>query len=674
MTVPIRRAPAVLVQFARNWPENDAGWSTAPTLIPQAAEKLLGSQVGSAVILELSGYVAPPGRSGNRVGQPRSNILSVGRVIRIIAEDSAGPIIQVVNGNPKAFAAIWWGVVVGQARDVTGGDVTESTYTSAVKTSWICEEAKGQLARTRVCYSYFLDTYLSRIDRAIPFNEGLGASANLGANRSSSTIAVDGQTVYVFDRSASADRWKYKDSIDYLLAAYGRSQAAGIDGAPFAFGPTVGLGGLKWRVEWTGSPWTGADVASLPYLDPADQDVLSILDRLAGSDRGLSWTYEIVGQEAVIRFVSLTPTAISYGSTGLAQNVAEDLDHRQNRFISAMRYVADATGYDYIVVQGDRPLRHVTFTFPGDLIPDDSWTTSDQADDSATPDGLTGAWRSFRINPNWDGLGGAGGITNPYVRGKISGDDGLPSGVRTYQDAMPNDGLDLTTALGIPAYYGTTSDRTGGEQGPTILACTTTNNANKAEDFSDRMAVAVTNGPPGIILGLSPGDSQTIKSWYDGRGTAPAFYVTVGVKEWAPLQVAWLRSRSAWPNATPRVLCHRIPDATEVSRSNGVRMSVDTSGNVQGNAAGSTSFRNNTDTLKLTLALLRARYEVEGGTVTWTEGTMIDTTTELGTMIGTVYLPDTSVDANAVISSISWDFTASATSYATTRPDFIPNK
>jgi hypothetical protein len=671
MTIPTRLVPAVLVQFANNWPANDAGWSTAPTLIPQSAEALLGSQIGTAAILELSGYVAPPGVPGVKVGIPRSNILRVGKVVRIIAEDSAGTITQVINKKPKQFKAIWWGTVVGQSRDVPGGDVTESTYTSAIKTSWICEEAKGQLARSRVCYSYLKSNKISRV---IPFNEGLGASANIGANRSSGTYTVDGQSVYTFDRGTTAARWKYKDAVDYLLASYGRAQAAGIDGKTEAESLNMGTGGLRWRVEWTGSPWTGADVASLPYLDPADQDVLSILNRIAGADRGLSWTYEIDGEEAVIRFISLTPSDISYGSTGLLQNVAEDLDHRQNRFILSMRYQADATGYDYIVVQGDRPLRHVTFAFPGDLIPDDSWTTSDPADDSATPDGLTGAWRSYRIATSWDGSGGAGGTATPYVRGKISGGDGLPSGVRSYQAAMPSDGLDLTTGLGIPAYYGTGTDRTGGEQGPVILACTTTNNTNKAEDFSDRMAVAVTSAPPGIVLGLSPGDSQTIKSWYDGRGTAPAFYVTVGVKEWAPLQVAWMRSRGSWPNGTPRVLCYRIPDATEVSRSNGVRMSVDTSGNVQGNASGETSFRDNTDTLKLTLALLRSRYEVQGGTVTWTERAKIDTTTELGTMIGTVWMPDSYETANAVISSIAWDFTSSTTSYATTRPDFQPNR
>jgi len=675
MTSQKRQIPACLVQYAANWPTSDAGWTTSPNLIPLRAARMLGSKIGEATILELSGYFAPPGTPGNKVGAPRSEILYAGAVVRLLVQDSAGTITQVVNRKPQQFRPIWWGVVVGKTRSVDGGDVTESTYTSAIKTTWICQDAKIQLARTRVCYAYYGSTP-QRLDRVIPFNEGGGSNPTFGGNRTANTVTIDGQDVYAFDRSTTSVKWTHRDALDYLLAAYARPQAAGLAGGTGLYGPAPAVGGLTWAIDWTGTPWTGAGTARVPYFDPYDQDIISLMDRLAGSNRGLSWDYSIDGDVATIRFISLSPQVITYGAMSLDANPGITLDHRQNPFIRSMEYTQDSTGYDYILVQGERPLRHVTFAFPGDLIPDDSWTTSSAADDAASPDGLTGAWRTFRISPSWDPGAGAGGTDDPFVRGKISSrEDGLPNGFRGYQSGLPVDALDLTPNLGIPAYYGTSSNRSGGEQGPTLLACTTTADATKAEDFSDRIAVAITNAPPVITLGLSPGDSQTIKSWYDGRGSHAAFYLTVGVREWAPLSLAWCRESRDWPNGNPRVLCHRIPDAIEVSRSNGVRMSVNSSGTIQGNAAGSTIFDGSSmNWLYMTLALLRARYEVEGGTIDWTEGALIDSTTALGTMIETLEMPDQPATINAVISSISWDFTDSTTGYTTERPDFQASK
>lgn len=672
MTIPTRTVPAVFLQFAKEWPSDDKGWTTSAALIPETAQKRLGSQIGTANITELMGYYASTGRSP-MVGKPISSVLDLGYVVRFLVTDAAGTIKFMVNRQPTLCKVLWYGVVVGESRPVDGGNLAESTFQSAITKTWYCEDAKTQLARTRVCYSYYGATPI-RIDRVLSFNEGLGGSTNVGGNRSATTTTIDGRSVYTFDRSTSCTVWTPRSALDYLLAAYARPQAAGIAGGTGLFGPAPAIGGLTWVIDWTSTPWVGAATARQPYLDPLDQDVLSLIDRIAGGDRGLTWDYDIVGDTATIRFISMSPVAISYGATGLLANPGITLDLRSNYFAENVSYTRDSTGFDYISVQGDRPLRHVTFRFPTDLIPDDSWTVASAAEDTESPDGLTGAWRTYRINPAWDPSNGAGGTTDPYIRGSISSlEDGLPNGVRGFLAGQPHDVLDLTTSLGIPAVYGVTSNRSGGEQGPVLLACTTANDATKAEDYSDRISIAVINSPPIITLGLTPSDSATIKGWYDGKGTNPvAFYLTMGVREAAPIQVAWVRETSAWPNGNPRVLCHRIHGATEVSRSNGVRMSVTTGGVINGNAAGTTTFQDNLSTLQQTLAILRARYEVEGGTVAWTERALIDSTTELGTMIENHALSDDLVTVNAVISEVSWNFRNSSTSYATTRPDFQP--
>jgi hypothetical protein len=660
MTIPTRIVPIVAVQYAPGFPSDDAGWRLNPSIIPIAGCEMIGSAVANVEMLELLGNHAPPGTSGNRVVNRPTALLSTGMAIRLLIEDAAGTISGILQQKERKFKAFWWGTVVGRGRAIEGGDATTDPFAPVRRIQWTCEDAKGTLARQRVAYSYLGST---RIDRVIPFNESLAGNC-----RSTSTT-IDGQSVRTFDCSSSRVPWTYRKTLDYLLASHGRPQNAGLQGP---------VGGLTWVIDWSSSVWLGADTAWLPYLNPCDQDVLAILDRLAPISRGLSWNYTVSGQTATIRFISLSPNAINYGGLGLAANPGVDLDLRQDRFVEDLRFVKDATGADWIVVYGERPLRHVSFDFPGDLVPDDSWTTSDPADDPGSPAGITGAWRVYKISPTWDPAGGPGGSANPWVRNSISSlPSGLPDGVRSLKTPIPSvDALELTCNLGIPNSDGATG-KPGGDQGPILVSNPTV--AGQAEDFSDRIIPTISNCPPRIILGTSAEDSQTIKNWYDSYASSgKAFTITVGVREWSNLALGWMRAPEDWPSVTPRTLSVPVPDALEISRSNGATVGCDASGNrIGASAGGSTTFRDNLDTLRLQLALSRARYEVEGGTCTYLSRCLIDASTSgptaLGTMWAKVYGPEGTETCNAVVSGRFWDFQQMTTSYTSVRPDFLPS-
>lgn len=653
MSHETRTAQITVVQYAPDFPAGEAGWRMSPSVIPLNDADAIGSTIATAELQETLGAHVPPGTSGNRVVDRRTAVLRPGMAVRLLVSDPNGTITGVLNRTQVKFTAYWWGTVVGKSREITGGDDAEPLFGQSRTITWACEEARGMLARMRVTCSIVAG---AQVNRVIPFNETYP-----GGN-----CSADGTA---FDLSGSGEPWTHQTAIDYLLANHARPRCAGMGGS---------TGSLTWVVDWSASllQWLGADSAWLPYLDPRDRDVLSLIEQIAASSRGLTWTYAIVGQVATITFRSLSPTGVSYtpaGSptVGLGANTPQDLDLRYTRFVTDPQYLRDSTGYDYIVVMGDRPLRHVTFRFPGDLIPDVSWTTSDPADDEGDPSGLTGAWRVFQIAPTWNP--GALSTTDPFLRAKISSDpNGLPDGVRSYGTTLPLDALDLTDRLGIENSDGGTG-RPGGEQGAILIS--NPSNATLAEDQSDAIQIATSQWPPRIILGTSAADSQTIRDWFDTY-TPVAFAVTIGVREWEPLQVAWMRPRAQWPSSTPRVLQYPLPDAQEISRSNRALVGVDTSGNVIGGGGGSTTFRDNTPMVALQLALLRGRYEVEGGTVTWTSKYQIDIATSgptaLGAMIGNVLTPEGSEVCNAVISMRQRDHVAKTTSYTTLRPDFLP--
>jgi len=287
-----------------------------------------------------------------------------------------------------------------------------------------------------------------------------------------------------------------------------------------------------------------------PPIEAAGKTVADLLNELFNPRYGCTWRTRVVGNTVYIDIVRLV------AEVSLEVNLADD------PFVEGVTITREAEAYDVIVVTAAQPKVGLTLHWtPGQddcaLIPD-GWEPGASADaivDSAPEDQPydQAAWRTFRMNPLWGGLGY--GMTADGLRSGLISD-----GSRVYSTANPSPlvlDLDRTTVWGEQW----TADATGQRQGVVVVA----GSSGAFEDISQRCPPTPIGGVPpggttsryaGINLGTTVEDAALLR---DLVGIDGSVYVTLTVREWAPLKVWWTAPRDNWPiRDVPRIYHRQV--------------------------------------------------------------------------------------------------------------------
>jgi hypothetical protein len=630
--------PAIMVQAARAFQPSDEGWTTLGSIGTDSATAGLGTVIGSTTLIEDFGDVKPAGHYLNRVMRYPASSLVEGMCIRLLVQDPSGTVSGVLYQRQVTFRPFWWGIVVGKNRPINGGTKTPDTIGWSQRVMWACQCLKTLLARTDLCYGHENTSgTLNRLEFLPVFNDQFRGNCSTG------TATIDGQAVSVFTFGATSTRWTALNVVRYLLAAFGRSQPLGVRDPSSV---------VKWMLDpATLATATAALAYTVPRTDLGGGTLFDALNALITTDRGLSWSVTVSGDTALIT-VHIT-TDVNTGFGVAASPITLDL--REDIFTTDHGVVRDGNGYDIIEIIGDRPTTVMTLKFTGgasgaasdQLIPDATWTRTTVPLDSLGA-GEAGTWRRYRLNPTgtWSAL-----------RNTLSSlSSGVPDGTRTAGGVAPSPlALEITTDLGVGQGFAMTGD----PQRPLV----------RVAGVDSRLQYPVTplQDPPGIELGSGVADAQDLAGWLMDS-TPYELWVTVGVREWAPLKVGWQRDRATWPSASPRTLTIRDPRFRQVFVASGTWQGDDAAGApIYG--GGSVVFDSTAD-MQTLLGLYRARYEVEGGTLTFTKRGQVDVLTiPLGQFIAAAKTTDVDEIVRAVVWTKTWSFTGtSATGFTTERP------
>lgn len=638
MSNQTRTKPAVIVQIAQGFGASDATWTTPQTVDSDAATVGLGQVIGTVTLTETIGDVKPAGSIDNKVVRQPASALAAGMCVRLLVQDPTGSVTGVLFQQQITFRPFWWGVVIAPVKPINGGTQVPTTVGFSQSYQWLCQCTKSPAGRAGLGYGHDLTSgTLRRLEYLPVFND------TLRGNMSAGTTTIDGQTVRAFDFGPTGTRWTAIEAVKYLLAAFGRPQPLGVD-AP--------AGPAAWVLDPATLTLAGLALAfRLPRMDLGGGQLFDALQAVITPDRGATWGNTVVNDQ--IRVQVYSTTDVDTGQ-GVATPVALDL--RENIFVRDLQLQRDGGGFDYIEVVGERPTAVMTLKFTSgatgastdQLIPDPTWLRTDIPTDRFGS-GEAGTWRRYRLNP-------AGNFA--ALRNQLSAAvGGVPDGTRTAAGSTPSPlALELTSDLGVGQGFATTGD----PQRPLVRVGST--------DQRLEFPVAVLQDPPGVELGSDVINGQDLAGWLMSTGTE--LWVTIGVREWAPLKVAWMRTKSAWPAAGPRILTKRDPRFRQVYVLPGTWQGDDTAGAPIFTGGGGLMAYDSTSDMQTLLGLLRARYEVEGAIVSWAERGIIDVlSTPLGTFIGTVKTNGADETARAVVWQKTWTFGSSCeTSYTTERP------
>lgn len=631
-TNPTRDVAAVLVQTARGWPASNDGWTTQEDLTALHASEGAGTVLGDAQLVQDTGLQVRPndttavtlGMLPNR--NPGAGLASLaGQWVRLLVEDVAGP-VRVAGVN---YSPLWHGVIVRPSRSPDGAGDRQAA--AGGEASWTCHGLGDALDRI-YCWGGYEWHQGQVVDTGLP----LVFNAMAGGDRSSVPRTLNGASVYLHERSAPGTPWRARDVIEFVLAAYANPRLPGAAGQG---------SGLRW-VLGTGASLLAYEVER---LDIAGHTVAQILNRLIHPGRGLTWRITVAGDTATIVVTSTTRTAVTVGPVTITAATPTTVDLTGNLWIDRPEITEDIDWYDWIGLYGARPWSAITLWYKaGDtnssLIPD-GWVEADAiVANDPTKDHV---WRRFKINPAW--LGQQYNLPGQGIANTIPYDESGTNGTRTFGGPVPSPaGLELTREL--PYGLGLTTSKDGPRHKPLVII----GKDGEWADLSQQIEVTPGDGRATIVLGQSSAFASGLRARLQS-GTA-TLLVTVGIREWQPLTVAWKRPGET-PRDLPRVLVRREPSCEQWATLQGTVTGVATGG-ASLTTATYQVIRNDLARLQGILALLVSRYGGQGGSLSYRIDGSLSRSTTLA--------PGAMIDADmgegeqllgAVITRRRWDFT-----------------
>ena len=631
-TNPRRTVAAVAVQTATGWPEADDGWTTQQDLIALHASEGAGQILGDAQLEQDTGYqVRANDTEAVTLGVvPNRNPLAglgtlAGKWVRLLIEDTAGTTkIDGINHSP-----LWHGVIVRPTRAPDGAG--DRRAAAGGRASWTCHGLADVLDRI-----YCWGGYEWHQDQVVETGLPLIFNDLAGGDRSTTTHDLNGSTVYLPERSAPGTPWRARDVIEFVLAAYANPRLPGTDGPG---------SGLRWVL--------GSGAALLAYeierLDIAGHTVAQILNRLIHPGRGLTWRYTVSGSTVTITVTSTTRTAISIGGVTISAATPTVVDLTGNLWVDRPEIAEDTDWYDWIGVYGAKPWSAITLWYKvGDsassLIPD-GWTEADEpVDKDPSKDHV---WRRFKINPEW--IGQQYNLPGSGIANTIPYDETGTTGARTFGGPVPSPaGLEITREL--PYGIGFTTTETGPRQKPLVII----GKDGTWSDWSRSIEISPADGKAGVMVGQDALIAKGLKGQLNGTGNT--LLVTVGIREWQPLTVAWKRQGET-PRDLPRVLVRREPSCEQWAGLEGT-----VSGVATGGATLTTKtfqmLRDDLGRLQGILALLVARYGGSGGSLSYrVDGSIVRSTTLAPGQMLDVDVGEGTQELGAIVTRRRWDFT-----------------
>jgi hypothetical protein len=282
-------------------------------------------------------------------------------------------------------------------------------------------------------------------------------------------------------------------------------------------------------------------------------------------------------------------------------------------------------------------------------------------------------WRRWDIRGDWEG--NDYNLTNG-LRNLLDEDGaGNFSGARSFEITThltaPGTSLELTRDL--PTGQGFTNDRTGPRQD--LLAIVSDGAGgwiqltpgDRDDTYHAGLSLAIDTDPPSLILGSGREDATVLLGYLDGGAD---LRVTVGIRESAPLKVAWQRPRAQWPADLPRIVSVQRPQYEQWIALAGTITGVNASGALT-TLASDVTVRDDVPALAAELALLRVWYGEPARTLSWRDVSQCDIAPDLrpGRLVTTATLGAGSTTINAVITRRTRTYTQDGfgTTYDTAR-------
>lgn len=521
----------IVVQRATSLPASDDGWSIAPDVEALSTRRGVGNDIGSTMLEMVWGEVHDPNRQDIDTRRPDPP-LAVDDLVRLV--DSSFD----KYGILQLGAERWIGIV----EQIDWSDPLRAQV-KAVDLG-IC------LARIYATRGHELDA-----SGALLVDPGYLPSPNaIPGGDCSSAAQADGY--YVYDRRGTGQPWNAYRYADYLLR---KAMLPDLRGAPAA-------SAIPWRLD-------PASPVELDYafetFDPNGKSFAEIMDILFGARRGLTWRTTTAGGYAQVLVCDLD-------ADGDPLDTEDDLGWDKPT-IQERR-----DGYDYVTISGARPLVGITLWWTrgvtGGALEPDGWdpATADAALNTALGEENGGKpydrpeWRRFRLRIAWDGSqydGSASGSGTVGLRAVLADPEtnDPPNGDRWFGPGAPPP-TSLVIERDLPAGEGWTDSTTGPRQSAIVIAGA----AGRWEDLSKEckptpVGGAATSarsdqGTVVIVLGDTAEDADRIRKAVGANGT---LLVTIGIREWAPLQAAWAAPQDAWSIQSPRVYGLRRPQLEE---------------------------------------------------------------------------------------------------------------
>jgi hypothetical protein len=634
---PILSETFVVVQIARTLPSTDAGWITVPRLNFVGGSQGLGNVIGDAYIEQVFGVrTDPASRSFFDLGQapdfgrqgPQGSINDTlaGAVIRLIKNVSGGSITI----GTKQFTAFWWGIVRGP---ISQPD-SQSTRQVSGSAGWRCAGIESVLDQISLHYGYVKPPTGStavRLGYLPPFN-----AASYG-DRSSSSLTVNGQSVYVHNLNVNSDaQWTAIHILRYLLAVHARPTLP----------PDAGPAGWNWTV----SDPDGCLNYETERLDLDGLTLFQAVNALASQNRGCAWYVTVTNETATINVVSTSRVAVSFGGFSMpASSFTSGLDIRGNAYITGVSIDEDWDSvYNAITVRGARPWRAITVSLSSF---DQYWDVGDETEWNNDPfTSLTDdVWRRWKLKNDWNGQ--QYNSTSEGLRNYLATDNYGYTGDRSYnsgQTKPPAWSLEFTRMLPCSPAFGTAE--AGARQAPVVVVGTTGDWTDKSQVWQLTLESSEV-GPPSIRLDDGR-QGQDIEAELDAGSE---ILITLGVREADPLIVSWSASPDQRPNATPRHKMQPMPQAEEWTICPGCVRGVDVDDELDVTSV-ELSARDDRPKMEAALALLIAGLSVPNIAASWTSNGELDigTTGRPGRLLTQIIKGDGTVYPASVITRRTW--------------------
>lgn len=632
-----------------------SSWTTQDRIRCNECSEGAGQIVGSASLLAYIGNGRIPGATGAPTAMSPITGL-VGKWARVLIEESGGSItISSVDYNP-----LWYGIIDAERLNDQGGGLGSQ--------SWMCSGLEADLARRCVMDGWVEVTkadgtkLAGHYQRSPPFNDPRGYS---GA--SADPYSLDGGPSIKIPALGGADLTA-KELLQNILSTHADWYDPATD---------------TWTtmVTWSLSAGTLLDYKA-PTIEPQGQTVLDILNFCANPRRGLTWRKTVSGTTCTITILSTAAATI--GSLPAATDTATpDLS---GLWASDVALTEDQSAtFDRIDIVGGKCWTGLSMAYdPANgtaqrqsLIA--GWTSAEETSwSSGTGTVNDKVWRTFTVNPKWDGrtyADDAKGMPNGFG---VSGSD--YTGARTFTAlttaGIPTALVDATTTL--PCGEGFTSDLTGPRQ--EMLAFWKPNGSSTWVDLqSDQIvgrSVSVDGPPISVSLGSAHHSttgldkSQQLQNKMN-LATGGVLVVTLGVTEANPLRVSWTRASGSWPRGIPRTLLVSMPTCEYW------QVIGSTVTGVSGGSLTTTTnlvMRNDLPKMQAALEFCRAYYTEPARALSWSDRGTVEHAygsgaPSPGTLVTTATLGTGSTTINAVITRRTWRLSEDGygTSYQTDR-------